>query len=179
MLATGRCDFLRNFLRDPRGVGAVVPATQALAGNVARAAHELCERQAPDLKLIELGAGTGALSHFLKRLNPVLVERNDEWAQLLRLRFPGLEVRNECATQTLRELQEPVGLVSSIPLLNNPQSLELKALMSQAYEAGLLRFCVLYTYGWRDPLAGSGFREHRRARFVPGSFPPAHVWAYQ
>ena len=29
------------------------------------------------------------------------------------------------------------------------------------------------------PLAGSGFREVRRASFVPRSLPPAHVWVYQ
>lgn len=150
-----------------------------LAGNVARAARELWEQQGESLPLLELGAGTGALTDSLRRLNPVLVERDQEWAQLLRRRFPGLEVRNECAVETLRGLREPVGLVSSIPLLNNPQSGQLKEAISQTYASGLLRFCVLYTYGWRNPLAGSGFRHHRRSGFVTGNFPPAHVWSYQ
>lgn len=173
--------FLRNFLRDPRGIGAIAPATRSLARKVARTTHEMWQRHAQghSLRLIELGAGTGALSHSLRPFNPVLVERNPEWAGMLQARFPGLEVRNECATRTLAELDEPVALVSSIPLLNNPQSNELRTLIGEAYAAGLLRFCVLYTYGWRDPLGGTGFREHRRARFVVGSLPPAHVWAYR
>jgi phospholipid N-methyltransferase len=178
-MQAGRVGFLRNFLCDPRGVGAVAPATASLARNVASAAHELWRQHSRGVQVIELGAGTGALSQSLSRMQPILVERNDEWAHLLRLRFPALEVRNECAVETLRSLRSPVGLVSSIPLLNNPQAGELKSLIRQAYADGLLRYCVLYTYGWRDPLAGSGFREHRRARFVPGSLPPAHVWAYQ
>ena len=30
------------------------------------------------------------------------------------------------------------------------------------YRDGLIRFCVLYTYGWTNPLAGVGFREEAR-----------------
>lgn len=178
-IAASRSSFLANFLRDPCGTGALAPATPTLSASVARVTFETWQAHGSRLRLIELGAGTGALTQGLKRMNPVLIERNGDWAALLRTRFPGLEVRNECAADTLRALSEPVGLVTSIPLLNNPQSAELKALLQQAYAAGMLRFCVLYTYGLRDPLSGSGFRQHRRASFVPRSLPPAHVWVYQ
>jgi phosphatidylethanolamine/phosphatidyl-N-methylethanolamine N-methyltransferase len=174
-----RASFLANFLRDPGGTGALAPATRTLSAAVARVTREARQAHGAGLPLIELGAGTGALTQGLRRMNPVLVERHGEWAELLRARFPALEVRNECAADTLRGLREPVGLVTSIPLLNNPQSAELKALLDEAYAARRLRFCVLYTYGWGDPLAGSGFREHRRAAFVPRSLPPAHVWLYR
>lgn len=176
--------FLSRFIRAPRATGAVAPATQSLARSVAAAAHSAYARHqaggAPaPLRILELGAGTGALTHGIASLRPILVERDAGWAALLRDRYPGLEVRQECATRILGELREPVGIVSSIPTLNNPQSTELKRLLAQGYAQGLLKFCVLYTYGWRDPLADTGFREARRASFIVRSLPPAHVWTYQ
>jgi phosphatidylethanolamine/phosphatidyl-N-methylethanolamine N-methyltransferase len=180
----GGHSFLGKFLRDPGRTGALAPATQSLARTVASATLEAYDRQASaanagPLKLIELGAGTGALTRSISPLNPVLVEQDEAWASLLKQRFPSLEVRTECATETLRTLAEPVGLVSSIPLLNNPQSGEIKRLLGRGYADGLIKFCVLYTYGWADPLMGAGFGTSRRDSFVSRSFPPASVWVYQ
>jgi phosphatidylethanolamine/phosphatidyl-N-methylethanolamine N-methyltransferase len=182
-MLTGTDGFLRRFLSDPGRTGALAPATRSLAQTVASATKAAYGRQANTgearLKLIELGAGTGALTQGIARLNPVLVEQDGAWAQLLRTRFPLLEVRAECATETLSSLTEPVGVVTSIPMLNNPQSAEIKRLLGRRYEEGLLRFCVLYTYGWAGPLRGAGFRTGYRSGFVARSFPPASVWVYQ
>lgn len=175
--------FLRNFIRNPHGTGAVAPATRTLAECVGRVAFETytrqCAQSGTDLPVLELGAGTGALTQSLARIRPVLVEKDPAWAALLRLRFPELEIRAECASDTLAALDRPAGVVSSIPLLNNPQASVLKDLFSAAHARGLLRFCVLYTYGWGNPLAGTGFRTARRAAFVSRSLPPAHVWVYE
>jgi len=130
-------------------------------------------------RIVELGAGTGSVSRYLSAMNPVLVERNREWAALLRKRFPYLEIRAQCATLALADLSKPVGLVSSIPMLNNPQADAIRTLLMRKYRDGLIRFCVLYTYGWASPLAGVGFREARREYFVARSFPPASVWVYR
>lgn len=175
--------FLNRFFREPRAVGAVAPATRVLAERVAAAAREAHARHRamePDrlLQVLELGAGTGALTHGISALRPILVERDPGWAALLRERFPGLEVRQECATESLARLSARTGVVTSIPLLNNPQSRQLKALLAARYAEGLLSFCVLYTYGWSDPLKGTGFREARRFSFVTRSLPPACVWVY-
>jgi phosphatidylethanolamine/phosphatidyl-N-methylethanolamine N-methyltransferase len=181
----GGQSFLRKFLRDPGSTGALAPATRSLAETVACATRGAYDDQAggddsaPALKLIELGAGTGALTRSISPLNPVLVEHDAAWASLLKKEFPALEVRAECATDTLRSLAEPVGLVSSIPLLNNPQGGEIKRLLGRGYSMGLIKFCVLYTYGWADPLTGAGFRTSRRDSFVARSFPPASVWVYR
>jgi phospholipid N-methyltransferase len=186
-MAAVRQSFLHHFLRNPRSLGAVAPATPALARSVGAAAHAAWQRHSPtgvdsparSLKMLELGAGTGALTQQIRLLNPVLIEQNEAWAALLRVRFAQLEVRQECATTTLHALDEPVGVVSSIPLWNNPQSRELRDLLLARYREGLVKFCVLYTYGWTDPLRGSEFRECKRVGFVPRSLPPAHVWLYE
>jgi len=178
----GSTSFVRKFLCDPQGVGALAPATRTLAGSVARAAREAHRRAAGHdgvLQMLELGAGTGALTSEISALNPVLVEKDAAWASLLRLRFPGLEVRQECALETLASLSAPCGVVSSIPLWNNPQSGQLKQLLQSKYAEGLLLFCVLYTYGWTNPLRKGVFRHAHRASFVPRSLPPACVWIYQ
>lgn len=173
--------FFRKFISDPQGTGAVAPATRSLANRVAATAIDAFVRHGcgGHLQVLELGAGTGALTHGISPLKPILVEKDEAWAALLRLRFPALEVRRECAVDSVRALSASTGVVTSIPLLNNPQSAALKAALQAKYAEGLLKFCVLYTYGWSDPLAGAGFREARRAAFVPRSLPPAHVWIYQ
>lgn len=180
-MEAGSQSFLRTFLRDPRGIGAMTPATRSLARAVASATHRAYHRHVSihTPKLIELGAGTGALTREISGLNPILVEKEATWASLLGTRFPTLEVRHECATATLRTVHEPIGLVTSIPLLNNPQAEELKRLLAAKYEEGLIKFCVFYTYGWTNPLNEVGFRESRRMQFVARSWPPAHVWACQ
>ena len=190
-----RLRFVRAFLSDPTHVGAVAPASSSLGDRIGAATRTAMRdgfgaqparsgaaatpatRARP--RILELGAGTGAVSRFICAMNPVLVERNDEWAALLRKRFPHLEIRVECATLALERLSRPVGVVSSIPMLNNPQADAIRALLMRKYRDGLIRFCVLYTYGWTDPLAGVGFREGRREYFVTRSFPPASVWVYR
>lgn len=172
--------FLWKFAADPRRIGALQPATDRLAQRVAQAAQVARQQSAATaLPLVELGAGTGALTRALAALQPVVVERDGAWANQLRQAFPQLEVRTECALQTLARLDTPVGLVSSIPLRNNPQAQALRAALGRAHAQGLIRYCVLYTYGLADPLDGVGFAERRRVALVLGNLPPARVWAYR
>lgn len=185
-MLTNRRVFFHKFLRDPGRIGAFAPATLQLAQKVSKATQQAYRnhpavpgKQGLPFRLVELGAGTGALTQSINGLNPILVERDAEWAAVLRRRFPALEVRTQCATSTLLGLKEPVGIVTSIPLLNNPHGIELKRLLASKYADGLIRFCVLYTYGWTDPLKDVGFRVGYRSSFVVLNFPPASVWIYQ
>jgi len=182
-----RFRFVRAFLCDPLHVGAVAPASTSLGHSIGAATRKAMRdglRSSPGVAaharptIFELGAGTGSISRFISAMNPVLVERNDEWAAILRRRFPYLEIRAECATRALANLENPIGVVSSIPMLNNPQAHAIRRLLELKYRDGLIRFCVLYTYGWSNPLAGVGFREEKREYFVARSLPPASVWVY-
>ncbi|MBX3588119.1 MAG: hypothetical protein KF796_15910 [Ramlibacter sp.] len=181
-----RYAFFQKFLRDPERIGALAPATRQLAQKISRATQQAYRHQPAfvgdhglPFKLLELGAGTGALTRTISVLNPILVEQDEEWAAGLRQQFPNLEVRTQCATNTLLGLTEPVGIVTSIPLLNNPHGMEIKRLLARKYADGLIRFCVLYTYGWTDPLKEVGFRVGFRSSFVAMSLPPASVWTYR
>ena len=185
-----RLRFVRAFLCDPLHVGALAPASSSLGDRIGAATRKAVRdgfRNGANAasaiharpRIVELGAGTGSVSRFISAMNPVLIERNGEWAALLRRRFPYLEIRAECATLALANLEKPVGVVSSIPMLNNPQADAIRRLLTLKYRDGLIRFCVLYTYGWSNPLAGVGFREEKRAYFVARSLPPASVWVYR
>lgn len=145
----------------------------------AAARHSSPAVGAADCRLYELGAGTGALTQCLDGLQPVLVEKDAAMAAVLGRRFPQLEVRIECATQVLEALQEPVGIVSSIPLLNNPQCGDIKRLLERRHAEGLIRYLVLYSYGLLDPLRDVAFSQARRAAVVWRSVPPASVWVYR
>lgn len=164
-------------------VGAVLPASLALSKAVAAATRDaITSRQPPEasaFNVYELGAGTGALTESIREMRPVLVERDARFSALLRTRFPELEVRTECATEALSNLRTPAGIVSSIPLLNNPHSAQLKQALERRYADGLIRFLVLYSYGALDPLRGTSLAEGDRTAVIWKSIPPASVWVYQ
>ncbi|MBL0421791.1 hypothetical protein JI739_15690 [Ramlibacter sp. AW1] len=174
--------FFRNFIHKPRAIGAVLPASPSLSRAVAAAAGAALDALAPaqaPCGVLELGAGTGALTENIRHMQPVLIERDARFSDLLRSRFPELEIRNECAVQALDNLRQPVGIVSSIPLLNNPEAAELVQALERCYLAGLVRYLVLYTYGAFDPLRGTAVSRGRRAEVVWQSLPPASVWVYR
>jgi phospholipid N-methyltransferase len=84
--------FLRAFLRDPLHTAAIAPSSPHLA---AAMAADVPSRGEPTV--VELGAGTGALTTALQhrlagRGRHLAIERNGPWAELLRRRYPQVEV---------------------------------------------------------------------------------------
>jgi phosphatidylethanolamine/phosphatidyl-N-methylethanolamine N-methyltransferase len=164
----------------PSTVGAIVPSSRRLADAMARAA-------AGSQYLIELGAGTGAITAALRRHHPdvplLAVELEPRLARQLRERFPTLEVRATTAHEVLREAGGLAGdtvLVSSLPFRSLPPRLRLRS--SLAIERFLTeqpgRRLVQYSYLPREPFA---LRHSARLRWrcvaaVWGNTPPAWVW---
>jgi phospholipid N-methyltransferase len=113
--------FLRAWRSDPGRVGAIVPS----GGTLARLMTEnIAAESAP---VVELGAGTGAVTRLLlkrglKHEDLTLVEFGSDFAAQLKQRFPGTRVVRMDATRLGRaRLFEPgsVGaVVSGLPLLN-------------------------------------------------------------
>ncbi len=163
----------------PGTVGAIAPSSRHLADAMARAASG-----AP--RLIELGAGTGAITAALCRRHAqvptLVVEMDGALARHLRQRFPRVEVRTAAAHEVLRDMQctDRTALVSSLPFRSLPPRLRLRS--RSAIERFLLaapqRRLVQYTYLPRPPFAlrrGAALR-WRCVETVWRNAPPAWVW---
>ena len=183
----GGLAFALAWVRDPRRVGAIAPASRALAQAIAREVS----RVAPEL-LLEIGAGTGAITQALADLGPppdrfFVVERDPILVRHLHHRFPRAEVLHACATG-LEALPLPPAaslmLVSSLPLMSMPRDearrcvQSMLTLMERTPNARLLQ----YTYAARhvrpfDQLP-PGWR-WRRVTTVWANLPPATVWSLE
>jgi phosphatidylethanolamine/phosphatidyl-N-methylethanolamine N-methyltransferase len=164
----------------PSTVGAILPSSRHLADAMARAA---CGAQ----RLVELGAGTGAITEALCEQHPnvptLAVELDPLLAQHLRERFPQIDVRAAAAHEVLRALptrQGPTALVSSLPFRSLPLRLRLRS--SLAIERFLIdqpsHRLIQYTYQPRVPfdLRLPGALRWRRLDVVWRNVPPAWVW---
>lgn len=179
--------FALGYLRNPRRVGAIAPASRALAQAI------LTEvlRTAPGT-LIEVGAGTGAIT---RALLPALVqadrfmviERDPDFARLLRRSFPDLEVLNHCATRLDAldiDHRSPVTVVSSLPLLSMTRDeahgcIDAMVALIEGRPGSRL---IQYTYAsphlrpFKDIPVGWRWR---RAASIWANLPPATVWTLE
>ncbi len=177
--------FALGYLRDPRRVGAIAPASRGLATAVA---EEACLRRTP--LIIEAGAGTGAITARLLHASApgtriVVYERDAHYARLLRARYGALEIHNQCVSMARRlplDPGTPLTIVSSLPLLSMPQP-ERQAcvdtfleLLGRHRDSQLLQYT--YAHPWQRPfrVQGGGLR-WRRAASIWKNLPPAHVWS--
>jgi phosphatidylethanolamine/phosphatidyl-N-methylethanolamine N-methyltransferase len=179
--------FLMAYLRNPSRVGAIAPASRALVRSITAEAnrHE-------SHVLIEIGAGTGAITRALVqagRTNQRLIvyERDPQFAQLLRKRWPDVEVYNHCAS-AVNSLQldehATVTVVSSLPLISMPQNESQKciaamlALISRQPQSRLIQYT--YASAKRRPFKDipAGWR-WRRVSSVWANLPPANVWSLE
>lgn len=98
--------FLREFFRAPHKIGAVAPSSTALAREIVRAAGV-----AQSSVIVEYGAGTGAFTKEILRRKPpeaafLAIDSNPCMVEILRQRFPGLTVLQNCVEETPRLLQQ-------------------------------------------------------------------------
>ncbi len=179
--------FALGCLRDPRRMGAIAPASRALA----RAIVSEVWRSHPGV-LIEVGAGTGAITRelatsFAALDRFVVIERDPDFARLLRRAFPLAEVLNHCASdvnQLSIEARSPVTLVSSLPLLSMPRDEArecvnaMLALIGRQPGSRLIQYT--YAAPHLRPFNGipPGWR-WRRSASVWANLPPATVWALE
>ena len=182
--------FIRQWVENPRLIGAVSPSGPALAK--AMASYVDVKTNDP---IIELGPGTGPVTQALlargiapKRL--FLVEYEHRFCHLLSERYPGVNIIQGDAyslRDTLRGKIEgrPATVVSSLPLLVRPERDRVE-LLHQAFELmGNDGLFIQFTYG----LTKSPMPLH--AHSVDGAYvgkgsapillniPPARVWRYR
>ena len=183
----GGLAFALAWVRNPRRVGAIAPASKALAQAVA----DEVARVGPEL-LVEIGAGTGAITQALADAGPppqrlFVLERDPGLVRHLHQRFPRAEVHHACASRMhLLPLpaSESLMLVSSLPLLSMPREEAQRcvqamwSLLHSRPQARLLQ----YTYAARhvrpiDPLPPGW--HWRRVCTVWANLPPATVWSLE
>lgn len=181
--------FLRQWLRNPGGIGSVTPSGTALA---AAMAAEL-PAGASAGRVVELGPGTGCVTQALLAagVDParlVAVETNAAFCALLRGRYPAIRIVEGDACE-LEQLLDDAGavpvaaVVSSLPLLSLGDSRRRAVLAQVARVLAPGGVLVQYTYGLmppvpRAPAAGLGLAG-RRVAWVPLNLPPAWVWRYR
>lgn len=179
--------FLQEWLANPQRTGAVAPSSPKLAA--AMAAWLPAD---PESYVLELGPGTGAvthalLEHGLREDRLVAIEKNPRWASLLRTRFPGARIINGDAWQLdelLRAGREPVetvgAVISSLPLLNfTPEAAEaLAAKIRQVLTPS--GHWVQYSYRiYKRLTRGTSRFRLRASRIIWLNIPPARVNVYQ
>lgn len=176
--------FAREWAIAPRSVGAICPSSRRLAAQLAR------EVPAGDGAVIELGAGTGAVTHALlangvssDRL--IVVERSAAFVRHLRARFSNVPVMHADAARLAHSLPLDLrvdAIVSCLPLLSLPRR-EAEAIVGQwRYVLRPGGVVVQFSYDIRPNRgvlhAGSDF-SMLSSRIVWANLPPARVVTMQ
>lgn len=175
--------FLRSWISNPLQISAVMPSSRSLARLITR---EIQPAHAP---VIELGPGTGVftralLDRGLSVGNLVLIESGDEFAAMLRQRFPGVHVITGDATRLagrdIRVNGAAGAVVSGLPLLSmSPRKVmgTLSGAFSHLRAGG--RF-YQFTYGPQCPVPRPILErlglEAVRVGGTPFNLPPANVY---
>lgn len=176
--------FLRRWLANPLQMGSIVPSSPALTQRIARLVT-----RAEDEVVVELGAGTGAVSRALLAAGVpadrlVVVEIVPEMARHLARSLPGVTVIEGDAFALPEALPEAlhgkVGTaICGIPLVLLPTDQQRRfvaAVESVAPGRGFL----LYSYCVTSPLPYRTLGlTARREAWTPLNFPPASVWRYR
>nr|CAD6629930.1 methyltransferase domain-containing protein [arsenite-oxidising bacterium NT-25] len=176
--APDRLLFLRSWISRPLQVAAIAPSSRWLADAIT------ADISAQSGHVLELGAGTGALTRALLRRGVdeealTLIEREPAFARLLRERFPFASVLECDAAALPSECRDASTAVSGLPLLSMSPA-QVERILSGTFERLLGDACFYqFTYGLRCPVpAAILFRlglTARYCRFVPQNLPPASV----
>lgn len=163
-------------------MGAIAPSSAFLA-------KALCQHARGAQHIIELGAGTGAITQYLHKEFPkatlVVVERDAPMAAALERRFgKGIVVADtiEARQDLIKGIPDQSVVVSSLPFRSFPETVAAPVitLLRDFLLASPKRRLVQYTYGQRVP-----FRSPHRAlvwkrqKLILRNIPPAWVWTLQ
>ena len=163
-------------------VGALLPSSSFLARSLCTYAHGAEH-------IIELGGGTGAVTHHLYKRFPrtpmVVVERNAEMAASLQQRFSRStviagDIQN--CDGVFKGLPSASVVVSSLPFRSLPAgvSTQITHLLASFLLASPKRRMVQFSYGMREPFRSPHAKlAWKKEELVLRNFPPAQVWTLQ
>lgn len=185
--------FLGKFLRNPRNVGSVIPSSQALAREMARAVPV-----DPQAIVVELGPGTGALTRqVVKVLAPgerfLAIDIDPEFCDNLRKRWPQIDC--ECGSAAdmpkmlaARHWGGVNHVLSGLPFASLPAAISraILAAVAQSLVPGGTFTTFQYVHAYATPPAVK-FRKQMTAGFGPmvsrqvviKNVPPAYVMTWK
>jgi phosphatidylethanolamine/phosphatidyl-N-methylethanolamine N-methyltransferase len=165
-------------------MGSIVPSSPVLGKLIANHIEK-----ASDAAVLELGAGTGAVTHSLiqsgiapKRI--VLVEIVPEMADHLALKFPESKILQADAfnlpIEKLHHIAPSIeAVICGIPLVLLPEKKQ-RQFVDQVEAVAPGKGFLLYTYCISSPLPHRTLKlEAERLAWTPLNFPPASVWHYR
>jgi phosphatidylethanolamine/phosphatidyl-N-methylethanolamine N-methyltransferase len=164
-------------------MGSIVPSSPVLGRLIAKHIEK-----GSDAAVLELGAGTGAVTHSLIRsgIAPkriVLVEIVPEMAEHLEVKFPETKVLQADAfnlpVDKLGHIAPDIGtVICGIPLVLLPEKKQ-RQFIEQVETVAPGKGFLLYTYCISSPLPYRALKlEAKRLAWTPLNFPPASVWHY-
>ena len=174
--------FMREFVRNPRQMGAICPSSPFLARRMASLVPQ------GEGIVVELGPGGGAvtaalLNQGIAASDLVLVERSASLSAHLAKRFPGVRLIKGDAMhlnsfEVLR-LQPVRAVVSSLPLRSLPRLVVRQILDQVALISGQGTVFIQFSYALRGSYQGlaHGF-ERDQAHVVWRNLPPARIEAF-
>ena len=164
-------------LKDPRTIGTLVPSS-------ARLARELAHLAKDSDHVLELGAGTGAVTQALSKVVTAeklqVVELQKKLAASLIKKYPNLRVLQSAAHLALDNYRQDgsVAVVSSLPFRSLPPAIKHLTIQSLLVflEASPGSQLIQYTYGLGLPFSvPSGFK-WQQVKWIFANFPPACIW---
>lgn len=172
--------FLREAIKHPSTVGALLPSSKRLANALAQ---QIPTATTSGL-ILELGAGTGAITAaLLQRKIPehelIVIEQSAKLAEHLTWRFPNINVIQGDAghLNQLLDVATPIqAIVSSLPLRSLPSNIikKIGAQINQVLQKNGL--FIQYTYSlWGKPLAPSSHLKLIHRQWVWRNLPPARI----
>lgn len=169
------------FIRCPATIGAILPSSPRLAEAIAALVHGW---RRTGCTLIELGAGTGSITHHIHPAlfdEYVAFECNPTLAQCLRQRFPRLAIHPCAIPEPISEsyLGRDCIVVSSLPFRSLPEPARHAAAdyLERLILSSPRNRLIQYTYLLREPfpLTRPGLRWRRAGRIL-ANLPPAFLW---
>lgn len=160
-------------------VGSIIPSSAVLARSLSKHAHGAEH-------IIELGAGTGVITHQLDRTFPqvplVVVERDGRMAGALRTRFPRptiVAANVEDCAHLFDNIPDASIVVSSLPFRSLPVPVadDIISLLSAFLLVSPERQLAQFSYGHREPFPAPTARlMWTKHELVLRNIPPAWVW---
>ena len=181
--------FLKAFLRDPVGIGALAPSSRILAREMVRGL-KLKDGET----ILELGPGTGSFTTQIHRIIPgpeayLGIEREPVFVKLLNRRFPDLHFATAPA-EKIGAIYEQSGLtqvkviISSLPFTGVKSSMH--DIIIESIDPLMAPGCIFRTFQYvhtyrlpsavrfRNKMRGISGRYHR-SQVILRNFPPAFV----